>query len=202
VQGLHPEYESVLVSRVIHGDQEAFTTLFRTYQPMLLTVAVKMVKLDTLAEEICNDVFLQVWQRRSELAAIQSIQAYLLTAVKNRSINCLKSMARNKAMVLQIGALFPAAALHTEEAVLSKEYLHFIHQQIGLLPPRSRMVFQLCREQGYSYDKAAGLLGISRNAVKNHMVYSMKKLTAYIRKDLGISFPGSYILLALLIHFF
>jgi DNA-directed RNA polymerase specialized sigma24 family protein len=48
-------------------------------------------------------------------------------------------------------------------------------------------VFRLCRQQGMTYDETAELLGISRNAVKKHMVRTMRILSESVETDLGIS---------------
>ena len=74
-----------------------------------------------------------------------------------------------------------------DDTVLTREYQEFLRRVIESLPPRSREVFLLCREQQFSYDEVAAQLGISRNSVKNHMVHSMKILKASVEKDLGIS---------------
>ena len=55
------------------------------------------------------------------------------------------------------------------------------------LPERTRQIFKLCREQEKTYDEVAKSLNISRNAVKNHMVQSMKLLSSSIKKEFGIS---------------
>ncbi len=75
----------------------------------------------------------------------------------------------------------------TEDELLNKEYYDYLQKALAVLSPRSREVFKLCREQGKSYEEVATALGISRNAVKNHMVASMKILRTSVERDLGIS---------------
>lgn len=76
---------------------------------------------------------------------------------------------------------------NTEEELLAKEYLEYLEKALAALPLRTREIFKLCRQEGKSYEEVAIALGISRNAVKNHMVSSMKVLSASVKKDLGIS---------------
>ncbi len=71
--------------------------------------------------------------------------------------------------------------------LLSQDYLNYIRQVLSSLPPQTREVFRLCREQNQSYDEVAGILGISRNAVKKHIVRSNKVFKRSIQDELDIS---------------
>lgn len=190
--------ESLLLKRLTAGDREAFTQLYHAYNPLVLQYALSLLKSKQQAQDIGNDIFANLWQNRHTLQNVQSLKAYLLTAARNRAINALKSMARSHSSMKEIRRSFGDKSIETEEQLLEKEYVAFIKKQIEGLPARSKQVFTLCREEGYSYDEVSTHLGISRNAVKSHMVYSMKKLKAFVKKDLGISFS---ILLILLLHF-
>jgi RNA polymerase sigma-70 factor (ECF subfamily) len=179
--------EARLLRDAAAGSHKAFSQLYQAYQPLVQLTATRFVKLTPLAEEVCNDVFTSLWQNRSTMASIESLQAYLLTATRNRSLNALKQASRSQTALKEIKQQFEPRTLTAEAHLLDKEYLQFIREQIARLPDRAREVFTLCREEGYSYDDVSSLLGISRNAVKGHMVYSMKKLRATLEKDLGIT---------------
>ncbi len=169
------------------GSEEAFAQLYRSHRPAMVEQAMRLVKLEAPAEDICNEIFLNLWQNREQAAAITSLRAYLTTAVRNRSLNVLKKMARSRDAQAEIANIFPGTTLATEAALLEKEYVLFIRRSLSLLPHRAREVFTLCREEGCSYDDVSARLGISRHAVKHHMVHSVKKLKALAEKDLGIS---------------
>ena len=189
--------EHTLLRRLADDDAKAYTEIYEAYFPLLTQFAFRFLKTKPAAEDVCNEVFLNLWQNRQTLHSIGSLNAYLHTAVRNRSINALKSIALSQAAVEEIKKTFPSCSLDVEEQMLSKEYIAFIKKGIAELPARAKEVFMLCREEGCSYDEVSSQLGISRNAVKGHMVASMKKLKAYAEKDLGISFT---ILLLLFIH--
>jgi RNA polymerase sigma-70 factor (ECF subfamily) len=190
--------EPALLRRLAESDEKAYTKIYEAYFPFLYQTAFRFLKTKQAAEDVCNEVFLNLWQIRQTLSSVQSLNAYLLTAVRNRSINALKRAARSQAAVDEIKTVFPSRSLDTEAQYLSKEYINFIKKGIADLPARAKEVFTLCREEGYSYDEVSAQLGISRNAVKGHMVASMKKLKAYAEKDLGISLS---LLVVLLINF-
>ena len=178
----------MLLQQIAEGDTKAFTKVYDAYYPALVVMVTRIVKINQVAEDITNEVFLNLWQNRLDLHNIQSLNAYLLAACRNRSINALKAMARAQSAVTEIQKHFPEKSIDTETQVLSKDYLSFVKREIANLPPRAKEVFTLCREEGLSYEQAASCLHISRNAVKGHMVASMKKLRSVAKKDLGISF--------------
>lgn len=198
----HPDHHQHLVQRIAAGDQQAYTEVYEAYYPEMLKAALRILKMNASAEDVCNDVFVQLWQKRESLASVQSLPQYLLTSVRNRSINVLKSLSRDKQARENISRSFSGAAIDTEHQVLDREYIAFVRQELDALPARAREVFLMCRDAGYSYEKTASQLGISRNAVKHHMVFVMKKLRGFIEKDLGISFPAGYILLIIFSRFF
>ena len=76
----------------------------------------------------------------------------------------------------------------TEEEFQTAEYLRYLEMMLSQMSVRSREVFELCRENGNSYNETAEQLGISNNAVKKHMVKTMKLLKFSVRKEFGLSF--------------
>ena len=179
--------EPGLLQRLAADDQQAYTEIYKAYFPLLFQFAMRFLKMKPAAEDVCNEVFLNLWKNRHSLPAVQSLQAYLISAVRNRSINALKHLARSQAFVEEVKHSFPSHNLDAEAEFLGKEYLAFVKRGITELPGRAQEVFRLCREEGCSYEEVSSRLGISRDAVKWHMVVSMKKLKACAEKDLGIS---------------
>lgn len=190
--------ERTLLNQLAGGDENAFASIYNEYHASITEFVQKYVKSPELAEDLSQEVFIRIWEGRSKLLAVQSFRAYLFIAARNHTLNALKSASRKDVVVGEIVRNYQAQRSTTEEDVLNREYLQFLHKIINRLPPRAREVFRLCREQGKSYDEVAALLGISRNSVKNHMVFSMKQLKAAVEKDLDI--PLSLFLLILFGH--
>lgn len=179
--------ENGLVQKISAGDEQAFALLYEEYRQSLHAYIVKLVKSPDMAEDIAQEVFINVWEHRGQLEAVQSIRAYLFVAARNHTLNVLKRIAREdaaKAEVTRHFRILRAATANSEEVVLSKEYSQMLAAMLASLPDQSRNVFRLCREENKSYGEVASLLGISRNAVKKHMVRSMK----IFRDSLGAEF--------------
>jgi RNA polymerase sigma-70 factor (ECF subfamily) len=179
--------EKLLLMRVSNGDNAAFSEIYNAYKPLAYRFVNKFLKSAPLSEEICQDVFLKIWEKKQEMLTIQSLKSYIFTLAKNQTFNLLKrsSLDRN------IKAVIVSAYIQTENTIEDKlhadEYMRYIETILNTLPVQSREVFRLCRQLGKTYDEAAQELGISRSGIKKHMVRSMKVLKHHVQKDFGIS---------------
>lgn len=190
--------DSELLAGLAKGDEHAFALLYdRYYQPVVQFIQ-QVVKSPVLAEDLAQETFINLWEARKQFANVHSLKGYVFVAARNHALNCLKRVSSEQALKGEIIRHFRALRSETEEEMLTRAYLQHFRRVLETLPPQTRQVFRLCRDQQHSYDEVAKRLGISRNAVKKHMVRSMKTLRSAAEKDLGISFG----LLFLLIHRF
>lgn len=179
--------EKELLQQMLAGDENGFVGLYEIYNRSIYNFILKYVSSIPLAEDLTQEVFIKIWENRSGLAAVQSFKAYLFITARNHTINSLKSVFRSEAAIGNLLSGFIQLRNSTEEDLLHKDYLLFLKKALNELPARSREIFKLCREEEKSYEEVARSLNISRNAVKNHMVHSMKVLSTSIKKEFGIS---------------
>jgi RNA polymerase sigma-70 factor (ECF subfamily) len=179
------------------GKEEAFAAFYHQYHPAVTLFMQKFLKSPQLAEDLCQEVFVKIWESRAKLAEVQSFRAYLFVVARNHTLTALRTISRHETAIGEIVRHYTLPSSTTDDVVLTQEYMRFLHSILESLPPRTREIFRLCREQGKTYEEVAALLGISRNAVKNHMVQAMKVLRSAVEKDLGISLP---LFFAILIH--
>lgn len=176
-----------LRTKLVFGDEYAFAEFYERYSSGILGFVKKFVHSADLSEDLTQEIFIKIWQCRSKLADVQSLKAYLYIVARNHTLNSLKKAFRSEVAMSEVINSFVEERNSTEDELLSKEYYDYLQKALEVLSPRSREIFKLCREQGKSYEEVATALGISRNAVKNHMVASMKILRTSVEKDLGIS---------------
>ena len=187
---LHNEKE--LLQRVAEGNQASFGTIYEAYHNTLCQFVQKYVKAPDLASDLVQDVFAHIWVKRNELLTVDSFGAYLFTSVRNHTLNFLKKASRENTLKAAILHSYQPAVGNADYHLLAGEYRQFIQDILNTLPPQTRAVFKLCRDEGMSYDEAASHLGISRNAVKKHMVRSLKLFREKLHSD-----PHSALLLLL-----
>lgn len=182
-----------LLKKIQKGDTQAFETVYREYYGTLCRLSVFILHDKALAEEIADDVMFYLWDHRLE-AEVENLKAWLLKAVRNRSINALKSAAlheRNATDSISDTEKFGLLAQlfddeHPLEKLIAEEIEGKINEAIEQLPDDTRKVFILCKMNGKTYAEVAEELGISVNTVKYHMKNSMKIMESVIKKYLVI----------------
>ncbi|MBO9637434.1 MAG: RNA polymerase sigma-70 factor [Siphonobacter aquaeclarae] len=181
--------EELMLRQIAAGDQQAFSELYDRYRPVLYRFVYGILKSSDLTKDACQEVFIRIWEDRQRLDQVQSFRYYLLTAGKNQSLNMLKKVVSEERTLSGFVRQYRDVQTTTpEETLQAEDYQRFLQSVLATLPPQSRRVFELCRQQGLSYDEVADLLGVSRNIVKKHMVRSMKVLRLAVERDLGITF--------------
>ena len=193
---LTPYEKTLLLDAVAAGDGVSFSRIYDYYQPGVRTYVLRLVKIPELADDLVQEIFIRLWEIRETLPEVKCFSAFLYTIARNHSLNSLKAISRSNKALPELIRHFQTRRVDDE--TLDKEYLRFIEKALTSISPRSREVFRLCREQTMSYEQAATELGISRNAVKKHMVAVMRNLREAVDKELGLSMD-SFVLLASLL---
>lgn len=193
---LTPYEKTLLLDAIAAGDEAAFSRIYDHYQPGVRTYVVRLVKIPELADDLVQDIFIKLWEKRKTLPEVKCFSAFLFTIARNHSLNSLQAIARSDQALPDLIRHFQTH--RADDETLDKDYLRFIEKALAAIPPRSREVFRLCREQSMSYEQAAAELGISRNAVKKHMVAVMRNLREAAGKELGLSMDLFVFLFSLL----
>lgn len=188
--------ETTVLQRLQAGDGEAFSAIYRHYYSSVQTQVLNLIHSPELSEDITQEIFLKIWESREKLPEIRSFKSYLFITARNHTINALKSASRSEAGMSEIIRHFDIARNTTEDDVLSNEYLAFLRKKLDELPPRSREIFRMCREQSKSYEEVAAALGITRDAVKSRMMHAMKTLKNSVEKEIGLPFAIFLVLLS------
>jgi RNA polymerase sigma-70 factor (ECF subfamily) len=149
--------------------------VFRTHYPHLVRMGESIVHERALAEEVAQEVMLELWRRRDSLQVEQGFRAYLMRATRNRALNHVRHqqvVAREAAAA----ALDPRSSPSGEDEMLSGELELAIRDAIDQLPEKSREVFQLSREHGLKYIEIASTLDISVKTVEKRMGIALAHL--------------------------
>jgi RNA polymerase sigma-70 factor (family 1) len=173
--------EKEILTRIAEGDQKAFALLIDQYSATVYKHVLTYLKNALRAEEITQDIFMNVWKHRSELPAINNFAGYLFVLTRNRTNSAFreKLLAVNEPKdELESNWLNPANALEYRE--LSET----LRKAIELLPPRRKEVFTRSRFESKSYEEIAIELGISKSAVNKHIIEALVFLRTYMASEL------------------
>ncbi|QIL76863.1 RNA polymerase sigma-70 factor [Hymenobacter sp. HDW8] len=158
-----------------HTDAEAFMeTLFRAFYRSLANVAFRVVQDRAVAEDLVQDVLLNVWKNRETLHITSTYQAYLFRAAMN---SALRHAARQKRQVAWDRASLPDSGRNTtDEQVYGQEAEAAVAAALDTLPPQCRAVFLLSRQEGMSYQQIADALEVAPKTVENQMGKALRML--------------------------
>ena len=178
-------YESLFIAQISKGDGLAFGKIYDHYHPRIYLFVLKFVKSSQLAEDLTQEIFIKIWDDRNQLNEKGSFRAWLFVVARNHTLNFLKKASRESIGVGEIARNYQVQSNPIEEQLLEKEYQEKVQEVLNTLPERTREVFRLCREEEKSYEEVTKILGISRNAVKKHMIRSNKVFKDKLKLALG-----------------
>ncbi|MFN4915240.1 MAG: RNA polymerase sigma-70 factor [Sphingomonadales bacterium] len=155
--------------------QNQFHALYTRFRPGLSSFASSIVKSAEDADEIVNDVFVSIWEKRHSLILDDSLKNYLFTAVKNR---CLNHIKKAKLPFAEMPDEFtPASTAPSADHILEgKELQNRITLLIEQLPTKCKQVFLLSRMFDLSYKEIAEIMDISTKTVENQIGIALKFL--------------------------
>jgi RNA polymerase sigma-70 factor (family 1) len=160
------------------GDENAFTTIYNTYWKKLLALAYANLKDKMLAEEVVQEVFISLWNRRFD-QRIESLEAYLATAVK---FSTFKSLHRNRRHS-EIENQTETKDYYIQDDVIESKFLkEYLDGVVEKLPDKCRLVFKLSRESYLSNKEIAKDLDISEKSVEAHITRALKLLKSNLQK--------------------
>lgn len=166
-----------VVRRLQAGDEAAYDTVFREWYPVLVRVSGSLLHDTDAAEEVAQEVMLELWRRRHTLDADVSLRAYLLRSIRNRSLNHLRHLRVRRDTATAVESLYNEPE-NSDQPVVAKELAEAVRIAIAELPPRCREIFQMSRVDGLKYTEIAESLGISLKTVEAQMGKALRIMRA------------------------
>ncbi len=179
------------VRDIVNGDSDAFKRLFTTYCRNLVHFAYRYVHDVQVAENLVQDVFVRIWDKREQLDPAANIKSYLFTAVKNEALKHIrhaKVVDKNAGDILHIhqDKQRKNRADTPEKKLDDMEVAQAVQEAVDELPEKTRLVFSMSKYDHLTYREIAEILEISIKTVETHMGRALK----YLRKRLADFFPN------------
>lgn len=173
--------DTELVALLKNDNHAAFTELYNRYWKLLFYVAFKRLEVYDEAEEVVQDVFTDIWSRRTTLIIHTSFKYYLATATQYQVMNRMAKMNRRLEAVRLSAKNETTDQLPADQRLLFQELEAQINSLVKELPEKCSLVYQLSRHDGLTNKEIAARLDISEKTVENQIT----KALARIRKGLG-----------------
>jgi RNA polymerase sigma-70 factor (family 1) len=165
---------------VSKDDQAAFKKIYKGYYNRLFRLALSIVKSEELANEVYDDVMLNIWQKRRDLTHVNNFTVYLYVSVKNASLRQLSKLGKISHIRIDENFDIQDTTPTMQEEMMSLELLAIINQSIAELSPQCKQVFKLVKEDGLKYKEVAEILNVSVKNVEYHMGNALKRISQNI----------------------
>jgi RNA polymerase sigma-70 factor (ECF subfamily) len=175
----HQPYEDQeLLLRIAEGDESAFRHLFEQYRGPFYHTCLQLSGSKEVAEEVVQETFIRIWEKRAYLSDLQYPKAYLYRIFQHVLFGYYRHIANLRRAQ---GSFIQYYEQHAHEEGLSDKLreeaqLAMIEDSLKHLTPAQLKVFKLIRQEGLSRKEAAERLGISPNTVRNLLAESMRVL--------------------------
>ncbi|MEO6177615.1 MAG: RNA polymerase sigma-70 factor [Flavobacterium circumlabens] len=172
-----------LVELLKQGKDRAFDELYFRYRDVLVRFVYQRMKSIPISEEIVQEVFTTIWERRKTLVIQKKFSAYMYTSVRYVTLDYIKSNMINDQYIKEVfdrNSSLEECNNTTEESIYHDELQEALDKATSLLPKKAKEVFILSRFKQYSNKEIAEELNVSHETVKYHISYALKFMRLYL----------------------
>jgi RNA polymerase sigma-70 factor (family 1) len=177
--------EKVLLQQIANGDEKAFAVLVERKWNNIYSQALTYIKSTHYAQDIVQEVFLKIWQKRTELPKVDRFDSYLFIIARNHIISELRKKMNS---TQGLDSLDFVEENFDPANTLSQKNLHaLIAKAIELLPQQQKTAYLLSRDEGLSHEEIARQMQLSKETAKKHICRALNFLRTYLRTHSDIT---------------
>jgi RNA polymerase sigma-70 factor (ECF subfamily) len=168
--------EKAIIQKFKQGDAAAYDTLYRSYCKKMYSFSLGIVKDPETAGEIVQEVFVKLWEKRSQIDTDFNFENYLYTM----TLNSIRKFYRKKSVEHKVKDYLLNNSIeildNVDSSLIYNELYELANRMIERLPPRRRIVYKLSRQDDMEIKEIARKLNISTRTVENHLTSALKCL--------------------------
>lgn len=153
-----------------------FEEIYDLFWAKLYSLSYNYFRDKTTAQELVQDVFVNLWMKRDNLSHVEDLSAYLFRSMKNRIYDHFDKMASQEKLMRNARSTFVEEVHSTEETVAYDETLELLNKEIDKLPDTTKTIFRLSRFDRYTNEEIASRMHVSGKAVEYHITLALKRL--------------------------
>ena len=189
--------DHALFDRLVLSDEAAFEKLVHTLYKKLFPFTVSLIKSESEANDVLQEVFLKIWLHRTSFSTIENPMGWIYTVVANTASNFLRTKLRHELRIKAYQNRSVTSA-DMEEQLDANFTQSLIDEAVNKLPAKRKQVFLLSRKEGLSRKEIATRLNVSENTVRNQLVESLQFVREYLTRKGGLTIPAVLILMDIL----
>lgn len=163
------------------GELHEFRKIYDLYWDQMYAVAYNYVRDHLLAEELVQDVFVHLWEKRVDFVHVRDLSAFLFRCMKNRIYDQFDKIAVQEKLKRNVFREYRDETYCTEESIMFQDTLKLLNDEISKLPPTTQTVFRLSRFDRFSNSEIALRTNLSSKAVEYHITVALRQL--HLRVD-------------------
>jgi len=174
------ETDAELIAGINGNDKKAFRRLYERYQEDMYRLALRKVQSEEVAEEIVQDVFVALWEKRDGLV-ITNIRSYLFRSVKNGVLDYVRAQIVRQNYAREFAFQVEPNYNNTDEFLALYDLTAAIHSGMDSLSEKTREIFKLNRLDSLSADEISKTLDLPKRTVEYHITLALRVMRTSLR---------------------
>ncbi len=169
--------------QVSKGDETAFRAVYDLYKNPFYATALRITRSGDAAEEILQEVFIALWNKRVKVGEAINPVGYLFAILHNSIYFHFRKLALERQMKQRISEQSEEQdPSMVEELLLAKEKSNLLQVIVGKLPRQQQLIYRFSKHEGLSREEIASKLNISPHTVKNHLAKALEFIRQSFKK--------------------
>jgi len=174
-----------LVTRVLSRDTQAFHLLIRQHERLVGHMIGRLIKNEAEREEICQDVFMKVYEKLGEFNFQSKLSTWIATIAYRQALNALRKQRMTYSDLPDEDRTPFVDPVNLSDQVEGRDMDDYVLQQIDALPPQYKTVITLYHVEEMSYADIAAITGMPEGTVKSYLFRARQQLKEKLQKHLG-----------------
>jgi len=175
--------ESKLITSLHENDILAFNEIYQRYSQKVYNFTLKHIERKEDIEDLIQEVFITIWNRREDLNEDRSFNGYVFTITLNSIRKYYRKKIRNRLLAENWVTSHAQISDITSDTINYDDINEIAEQIINKLPPKRKEVFILSREKGLRNEEIAKIMHISKKTVENHLNLALKELRSHLVRE-------------------
>ncbi len=175
----------IVLQQLADGDEKVFRLIFDHYKAPFHAAAFKMTHSANIAEEITQEVFVNLWLKRKLIAAAKKPDSYVFVILHNCIYSHFRKLAHQRQLKLKLERQIENSEIPIETLLDERENKNILENIINRLPPQQKLIYKLAKQEGMNRDKIAKQLNISPNTVRNHLSAAVEYLRTCLKENVS-----------------
>ncbi|MFV0268183.1 MAG: RNA polymerase sigma factor [Draconibacterium sp.] len=175
--------DQYLASRIKKDDKKAFQKLFERYAPRIYNFSLSYLKDENDTEELVQNVFLKIWEKRDLLNTSQNIKAFIFKIAVNTIYDFIRRKNIEGAFLDYARLNYTANENYTWHSVIFEEMQQNLNALLAQMPEQQQKIFRLSKLEGFSNDEIAQQMNLSKRTVENHLYRALTFLKKHFASE-------------------